>query len=377
MRGMAIHVPGLRYLSPRHRIDIGVWGWKHCLTCLLLACLLWLLQAPDNRVQAQTAEEVLVEYTVQEGDTLLRIAARFAVPLPILQALNGLEGDSPLIVLGQILLIPRVAQPEPSCRTWYVVEPGDSLWSIANSWDWTVADLARVNEIGNQDLITEGQRLCMDGTSTGDVPPAAQPSTPQEFPWVIHATESFWYTVNLGDTLAWIALRYNQTEDQLREANELPQESEVVPGQLLWIPGQETGTEGPTAQQPWTARYYPVPDLTGEPALLRYEEAIAHNWFNGAPDPALPADSFSAQWEGEFDFTNAVYRFIGIADHGVRVYLGDQRIVDNWSPQDQLVPYVEQEVIAGTHNVRVEYREQTGAALIYVAWFHVPVTNTE
>ena len=108
---------------------------------------------------------------------------------------------------------------------------------------------------------------------------------------------------------------------------------------------------------------------------MRYEASITHNWFNGAPDPELPADSFSAQWEGEFDFAEAVYRFVGIADHGVRVYLDDQLILDNWSPGDELTPYVDIEVGEGVHTIRVDYREQTGAALIYVTWFLASSTD--
>lgn len=367
-RTKAIPLQGPRHLPHNRRRA----GW---LLCLTLACLLWFSGCPGRSVQAQTEEEVLLEYTVQEGDTLLGIAAQFAVSVQILQALNGLEDDANLIVLGQTLLIPRVDPPESSCAIWYEVEPGDSLWGIAASYGLTVEALARSNGIDNQNFIAAGQRLCVEGTGPESAGLASLPTAPPEFPWVIHATESFWYTVNLGDTLAWIALRYNKAEEQLREANALTLDSEVVPGQILWIPGTETVADGPTAQQPWTARYYPVSDLTGEPALVRYEASITHNWFNGAPDPELPADSFSAQWEGEFDFAEAVYRFVGIADHGVRVYLDDQLILDNWSPGDELTPYVDIEVGEGVHTIRVDYREQTGAALIYVTWFLASSTD--
>ncbi len=361
-------------LQDPQRLPRNGW-WAGWLMCLTLATLLWGSGYLGRSVQAQTEEEVLLEYTVQEGDTLLGIAAQFAVSVQILRALNDLEEDANLIVLGQTLLIPRVDPPESQCTVWHVVESGNSLWGIAAAYGLAMNELARSNGIADQGFIVEGQRLCVEGTAAEEVEPASGLTTPQEFPWVIHTAESFWYTVNLGDTLAWIALRYNKTEEQLREANELTIEADVVPGQILWIPGKETVAEGPTAQQPWTAHYFPVSDLTGEPALLRYEEAVSHNWFNGAPDPELPADSFSARWAGDFDFAEAVYRFVGIADHGVRVYLDDVLILDNWSPVTGLTPYVEMEVTAGVHRVQVEYREQTGAALIYVTWFLAPATD--
>ena len=145
----------------------------------------------------------------------------------------------------------------------------------------------------------------------------------------------------------------------------------IQPGQLLLVPASAA------VQKPWTARYWPVPDLSGEPLLTRSEDAVAYNWFNGAPAEQFPSDSFSAEWTGEFDFAEATYRFIGLADHGLRVYLDDVLLLDNWEGGTSGPITVDSVVTAGTHSVRVEYWEETGPAMVYVLWFESVSTISE
>ena len=59
-------------------------------------------------------------YTVKSGDTLFSISKKFDIPLNTIRLVNGLaEGN---IVPGQALLM--------NTKT-YIVQPGDSLFSIA------------------------------------------------------------------------------------------------------------------------------------------------------------------------------------------------------------------------------------------------------
>ena len=347
------------------------WSWL-----LILAAVGWIWAGLQGTVLAQSdveepSAQSLTEYTVQEGDTLLGIALQLNVPLEVLRGLNDLDADAGLIIVGQTLLVPPRTVPDvPPCTRFHTVAVGDSLWGIALANDMTLETLSDLNDIENPALIAEGRILCLARSALTD-----GTSQPVDFPWTIQATESFWYTVNLGDDLAWIALRYGKPEALLRSANELDADAEPVPGQLIWIPGHDALAEGPTRERPWAARYFPVADLTGEPTLERYEEGIAYNWFNGSPDPALPADSFSAEWRGEFEFAGGTYRFVGVADHGVRLYLDGEPILDHWSPLTERMPYVDLDVDEGSHALRVEYREQTGAALVYVTWFTAPVST--
>ena len=94
-------------------------------------------------------------YTVQQGDTLGSIAARFGTTVPVLLRLNGLQ-NSELIYPGQELRVP--AAP-PAGNGWYEVQPGDTLYSLAGRFGTTGEELAQLNGIGTPNLIFPGERL--------------------------------------------------------------------------------------------------------------------------------------------------------------------------------------------------------------------------
>ena len=328
--------------------------------------------------QEPEPQDELPTYEVQEGDTLLGIAEQFGVPVEVLVALNALEAAAGLIVVGQELLLPSFAeQPEPEagCETQHVVVAGDTLWNLAAGWNTTVGRIRELNNLQPGDFLLVGQTLCGPPAPEGahgnelDAAPRTQPVFNPE--WVVHPSEAFWYTVNLGDTLDWVSARYGLTTEDLAQANGLLVDAVIQPGQLLLVPASAAD------RKPWTARYWPVPDLSGEPLLTRNEDAVAHNWFNGAPAEQLPSDSFSAEWTGEFDFAEANYRFIGLADHGLRVYLDNVLLLDNWDGETSGPLTVDSVVAAGTHAVRVEYWEETGPAMVYVLWFEAASTISE
>ena len=341
-------------------------------TCLLTCVLTWstFLAGPPVLAQEPEPQDELPTYEVQDGDTLLGIAERFDVPAAVLVTLNALEADGRLIVAGQELLLPLFAEqadPEAGCATQHTVVAGDTLWSLAVNWNTTVGRVRELNDLQPGDLLLVGQTLCgpsVPGSVQADALDAAPRTRPVFDPgWVVHPSESFWYTVNLGDTLDWVSARYGLATEALAQANGLLPDDAIQPGQLLLVPASTAN------RKPWTARYWPVPDLSGEPLLTRGEDAIAHNWFNDAPAEQLPPDSFSAEWTGEFDFAEANYRFIGLADHGLRVYLDDVLLLDNWEGETSGPLTVDSVVTAGTHEVRVEYWEETGPAMVYVLWF--------
>jgi LysM repeat protein len=93
-------------------------------------------------------------YTVQPGDTLSGIAARFGTTWQHLQQINGLA-DPNRIFPGQVLLIDG---PEPVRRT-YTVQPGDTLSAIAARFGTTYQAIAAANGIADPNLIFPGQLL--------------------------------------------------------------------------------------------------------------------------------------------------------------------------------------------------------------------------
>lgn len=103
--------------------------------------------APAQQPQTQT-------YTVQPGDNLSAIAAKFGTNYQTLAAINGLANPS-LIYPGQVLRVVGQAQTTPT----YTVRRGDILSTIASNNGTTWQNLQRINGLANPDLIYPGQVL--------------------------------------------------------------------------------------------------------------------------------------------------------------------------------------------------------------------------
>lgn len=103
-------------------------------------------------------------YIVQWGDTLFSIADRFGTTVEALMAANGLT--SPLIYVGQRLTIPSstpIVTQERS--TGYLVRYGDTLYSIAERFGVPVEALMRANGLYSH-LIYVGQKLTIPDSTT-------------------------------------------------------------------------------------------------------------------------------------------------------------------------------------------------------------------
>lgn len=97
-------------------------------------------------------------YTVQWGDTLSRIASMCGTTIQALY--NANPGLGSVIYAGQTINIPsgHTPPPPPSYGGYYTVQYGDSLRIIAARYGTTVADILAVNpQIWNANLIYVGQ----------------------------------------------------------------------------------------------------------------------------------------------------------------------------------------------------------------------------
>jgi LysM repeat protein len=137
-------------------------------------------------------------------------------------------------IVGTILLILLIgpvgsaaAQSQPPAQTTYIVQPGDNLFRIALRYGITVDALKAANGLtGN--TIYVGQTLVIPGQ------PALAPTQP--LPQGDASTS--YYSVQPGDNLYRIALRYGTTVDALARANNIVNPSLIRAGQVLVIPGQ-------------------------------------------------------------------------------------------------------------------------------------------
>jgi hypothetical protein len=105
--------------------------------------------------------------------------------------------------------------------------------------------------------------------------------------------------------------------------------------------------------------------LSGLPALTRDDAAISFDWGQGAPANGLPADGFSVRWTRLLKFDAGTYRFSVRSDDGIRLWLDGGLQIDEWHNASGQTYAREVQLGAGNHNLRLEYFENGGGALIY------------
>ena len=125
----------------------------------------------------------------------------------------------------------------------------------------------------------------------------------------------------------------------------------------------------PTAAPPvpitdWRGEYFDNPDLNGDPALVRNDPVINFNWGTNPPAPGLPATNWSARWTINRNVPAGTYRFSAWVDDGLRIFVDDQLVLDGWQTGPARNYTVDVNVTAGAHQVRVEYFQTTGGALL-------------
>ncbi len=127
----------------------------------------------------------------------------------------------------------------------------------------------------------------------------------------------------------------------------------------------------------WRGEYWSNRRLEGNSMLVRNDREIDFNWGSGSPDGSLPSDNFSVRWTREIDFDAGLYRFSARADDGIRVYLDDELILDEWHDGLANVEYtVDQRLDNDDYRVRVEYYERTGGARVEFDWRRISATAT-
>ena len=111
---------------------------------------------PGTLVAWQKAEGVVPgTYMVESGDSLSVIAETFGAPLAELKSLNNIQSNT--IRIGQSLIIPGSGLT--AVVTEHTIVPGDTLSELAERYKTSIADLRQANNLTNDDRIRAGQTL--------------------------------------------------------------------------------------------------------------------------------------------------------------------------------------------------------------------------
>lgn len=99
-------------------------------------------------------------YVVRSGDTLSGIADTFGSSVQAISASNGISNPD-LIFPGMILCVPGSPDLPVPPTTVNVVQPGDTLNGVAEIYGVSVEDIVEFNGIQNPNLIFVDQILCV------------------------------------------------------------------------------------------------------------------------------------------------------------------------------------------------------------------------
>jgi hypothetical protein len=117
----------------------------------------------------------------------------------------------------------------------------------------------------------------------------------------------------------------------------------------------------------WKGEYFGNRNLGGQPTLVRNDANIDFSWGGAAPAGGLPADNFSVRWTRQLHFAAGHYHFSVDVDDGVRLWVDDQLLVDQW--HDGIGSYgADLHLAEGKHRLRLEMYEHTGDAKVRLGW---------
>ncbi|MGV9579913.1 PA14 domain-containing protein [Streptomyces sp. NPDC003509] len=117
--------------------------------------------------------------------------------------------------------------------------------------------------------------------------------------------------------------------------------------------------------------FYANTTFTGTPKGTDCDSVIDQNWGTGAPGyKGMPADNFGVRWSMTRDFgSGGPFTFTAATRDGIRVYVDGVRKVDVWKNVSTTVSRtVDVTIPKGTHSLRVDFVNWTGAANVRFAY---------
>ncbi len=182
------------------------------------------IEGKDGLVEQQPVERTTVTaYTVQAGDTIESVAAKFNVMPETVMGSNGIWDSEEELAAGRVLQVP------PIDGMYYVPKEGDTLDSVARKFqaDPSMIEGYAANNAADGTL-TVGQPIVVPG---GMMPMRETAIT---------------YVVRKGDTYKKIAARFGIDVTTILHANDIPDPTVATPGaalRILPVAGMEYRTQ--------------------------------------------------------------------------------------------------------------------------------------
>ena len=135
----------------------------------------------------------------------------------------------------------------------------------------------------------------------------------------------------------------------------------------------------PSGEKGLKSEFFNNMNFAGDPVLTRIDTKLVHHWWNEElfPDSIVNTDQFSVRWTGRIlPKKSGCYMFSARTtvrsskkDLGIRIYLDDQLIVNQWSSLRHWDTGISKKLKAGeSYDFRVEYVEDIDWAEVTIGW---------
>jgi LysM repeat protein len=146
--------------------------------------------------------------------------------------------ETPLPPTATATITPTSTPSPTATEVWpkeYIIELGDSLWSVAEEFGVTIELLLAYNEIEDPNNVPIGTKLIIPEPNS-DLP------TETPLPEDLQPGDQIEYMVKPGDNLAVIAERFGTTVEAIVEENDIEDQNNIGIGTLLVITVGATST---------------------------------------------------------------------------------------------------------------------------------------
>jgi beta-glucosidase len=142
-------------------------------------------------------------------------------------------------------------------------------------------------------------------------------------------------------------------------------ETTAIPASFFYLPGSN--------EHGLNAEYFNNKDLKGLAAFTRVDTQLSFNWGANGPKEGFNKDNFSVRWTFDIKPEKSGDYILDVSsDDGVRVYLNDQPVINDWTNHDTKNNSYKTFFEAGkTYDFKLEYYENLGSANVKLSW-HSP-----
>jgi LysM repeat protein len=328
------------------------------------------LAAPAN--QPAAADYTCSWYIIKRGDTLTKIGIKFGVTVKTLMAVNGLR--STRIYAGQRLCIP-VYTPQPASGPWY-----GEYWN--NTAQSGTPALVRNDAAVNFNWgygTPNSARIFADNFSARWTRTLNFAGGTWRFSLSADDGIRLWLDANVVlDRYSYVGGQTNQVDvvipagvhtlrvDYVEQSGLAS--ARVTYYRLSGAPQPCPGCPPPQQNGPWHSEYFNNTVLGGTPVYVKDYNGLSFDWGGNAPVPGVPSDNWSARFVQYRTLSAGTYRFVARSDDGVRIWVDDRPVINQWVQQSARTVTGDITLGAGTHSIRVEYFDLGGVASLQVYW---------